>query len=148
MGLPWAFTFSPWPSPSPAKGKVPNPLIGLENSAVLATIFAWLGHTWLGLEQSGAQLFVVLAAFGIETTFLVFPWFSVIPYQYTTNTKGWLDWVVPGVIALIYAFIMHIHVVFGLFFAVTLMCLLRGMLIVFDTWWEAPSQARLAPWIR
>jgi enediyne biosynthesis protein E5 len=63
---------------APAAKKVRDPRTGLRNSATLATVFAVVGHTVLGFEQSLAQLFVAL--FSGYSCALLFEWVDARSY--------------------------------------------------------------------
>jgi len=72
----------------PAKpGKKPrDPRTGLRNSATLATVFAVVGHTVLGFEQSLAQLFVALVS-GYSCA-LLFEWVDARAYNRPPGFAG------------------------------------------------------------
>jgi len=81
-----ATAMAPAAAAAPAARKQRDPRTGLRNSATLATVFAIVGHTVLGFEQSLAQLFVaVLSGY---TWALLFEWVDARSYNRPPGYAG------------------------------------------------------------
>ena len=86
-------------TPAAAPPKKRDPRMGLRTSASLATVFAILGHTVFGFEQSWAQLFVCVLT-GYTSAFF-FEWIDAkvnndLPGYAGGGWKKMLDWLLSA----------------------------------------------------
>jgi hypothetical protein len=107
---------------------------------VQAVVRSWLFGTPLAIA--------VLPMTGVA--FLLYT-FYMVPDPGTTPNRRWQQVAFGSAVALIYGVLMSLHVVFGLFFALAIVCTGRGFLLWAASRWraraevEAPASARFDP---
>jgi hypothetical protein len=155
-------------------------LFAAENVAVIAFAAAsaiaskYLFRVIVGVDEGGRPTFRHVlnpSNFGISATLLLFPTVGIAPpYQFTENTSGIVDWILPLIIictgsylnikatgripliiawasafaAAFYMLFMELHIVFGMFYALTLVTAARGVLISLSRRYQQPTSGPLA----
>jgi enediyne biosynthesis protein E5 len=107
----------------------------------LPMVIAWLlGFAAQGLTRAAIFGIPWIVPF-IPMTSAAFILFTLymIPDPATTPIKPWRQIVFGVAVAAVYGMLLVFHVVFGLFFALALVCALRGILLYIASWQREPE---------
>jgi hypothetical protein len=112
----------------------------------LPLVAAWVGGFVLqGLARAsffGVPLFVPLMPM-TSAAFIVFTLY-MIPDPATTPLKPWRQLLFGFAVAMVYACLQLLHMVFGLFYALLIVCAIRGLSLHVWTWWSSRPSVDVA----
>lgn len=110
-------------------------------------ILGWLGGFLVQAVLRAGIFGTPLIAPLIPLTGLVFWLYTnyMITDPGTTPIKPRNQFIFGASVALVYGLLVSVHIVFGLFFALTIVCALRGLVLVAPEWRAALARSRLRP---
>jgi hypothetical protein len=111
----------------------------------LALVAAWIGGFILQgvvrAKLSGTPFFVPLMPM-TSAAFILFTLY-MIPDPATTPLKPTRQASFGFSVAMVYGILQMLHLVFGLFFALVIVCAIRGISLHVWTWWNKPQGVRV-----
>ncbi len=126
-----------------ASGTMLNAMLTKKIPLILGWVGGFLGQAIVRTAVDGTSTMSALLVM-TGTAFILFTNYMITDPG-TTPVRSWRQVGFGAATAAVYGLLVHFHIVFGLFFALAIVCPLRGAALAFVAWRQRAPHAQRAP---